>query len=191
MQVCRDDPERDEYYAPTGYRKIPLDTCSGGLELELNGRPYPCPDHDKEFRKKHGISGAALFFAIVIPIILASTVGYFVWQKYGQQRFGAIRLGDGAAVSVNGSSRHTFLTSKLDTESPWLAYPVMAISGVAAAVMALPILITSVGRSLYSTITKRNQRYTSRSSFARGRGLYSAVSSDEADLLGEDSDDEA
>jgi hypothetical protein len=34
------------------------------------------------------------------------------------------------------------------------------------------------------------QRYTSRSSFARGRGDYAVVDDDEGELLGEDSDEE-
>src|SRR5271168_3072015 len=79
--VCAEDKNLVEYYEPTGYRRIPLTTCSGGTELDKR-EAKPCPGHKEEFDKKHGISGAGLFFAIVIPILVAGGIGYYVWQNW-------------------------------------------------------------------------------------------------------------
>lgn len=182
--ICA-DKSIDAYYTNTAYRKIPLDTCSGGRELELAGELRACPGKEEEFGKKHGgISGAGLFFAIVMPILAAGGIGYFLWKSY-ESKFGRIRLGEAGS----GPS--------FDLDSRWVAWPVAALSALAAAVLAIP----AVARTLYRTANERFGRtsrggyrsarpYTSRDSFARGRGSYAAVGNVESDLLGEDSEDE-
>ncbi|KAI9709845.1 MAG: vacuolar protein sorting/targeting protein PEP1 [Chrysothrix sp. TS-e1954] len=181
MQVCRDDPERVEYFQNTPYRRIPMDTCKGGKEMELTGSPQPCPGKGEEFQKKHGISGVALFFAIVLPIAAAAGIGYYVWKRF-EGNFGRIQLGGGGGGSF-------------DTSSPWLSYPVMAISAVVAGLMAVPMVVGSVVRSISERFGRGGYRevrpYRSRSSFATRRGNYASVGADESDLLGEDSEDEA
>ena len=139
------------------------------------GEPHPCPGFEEEFQKKHGISGFGLFMAIVLPFAAAGGIGYYVWRNW-DGKFGRIRLGESGGA--------------FDSESPWVKWPVAAISGLVAVVAAVPMLLAS----LYGLIAGRmgggysGQRYTSRSSFARGRGDYAAV--DEGELLGEDSDED-
>jgi hypothetical protein len=143
--------------------------------MEYAAPSHPCPGHEEEYRQKKGISGAGLFFAIVIPIATAVGVGYWVWRNW-DGKFGRIRLGE----PVSG-------------ENPWIAWPVAALSAVVAVLGALPLLVGSIWRTLrarfgggYGTIP-----YTSRSSFARRRGGYYAAGEENDDeLLGENSDDE-
>jgi len=174
LDQCRADPNAFEYYDPTGYRKIPISTCSGGKEMEYAAPSHPCPGHEDEYKEKKGMSGAALFFAIVVPIAAAAAVGYWVWRNW-DGKFGRIRLGDSSPG-----------------QSPWISWPIAAISAVVAVLGAIPLVVGSVWRTLrarfgggYGTIP-----YTSRRSFARGRGEYTSVDNDEGELLGEDSDDD-
>ncbi|KAF2459950.1 glycosyl hydrolase [Lineolata rhizophorae] len=180
MAVCEENPDAFEYYDITGYRRIPITTCSGGLELELTSLPKPCPGHEDEFARKRGISGVGLFFAIVLPFAAAGAIGYYVWRNW-DGKFGQIRLGD---------TRGYY--SALDSDRPWIRWPVVAVSGLVAVVAALPMLASSAWRSVASRFGRGygGRTYTSRSSFARGRGDYAVVDPDEGELLGEESDDE-
>jgi hypothetical protein len=182
--VCTADPSRIEYWDVTGYRKIPLSTCQGGRELEFGGEAKPCPNHEEEFNRKYGVSGTTIFFAIVIPLCAAAAAGYWVYRKW-DGKFGRIRLGD---PSSEGSGI-------FNSDSPWVAWPVAAVSATVAVLAAVPLVVASV----YRTVAARfgwgygTRTYTSRSSFARGRSEYAAVDDidDEGELLGEDSDEEA
>ncbi|KAI1758916.1 Oligoxyloglucan reducing end-specific cellobiohydrolase [Hypoxylon sp. FL1150] len=189
-QVCRDNPDESEYYEPSGFRRIPLTTCKGGFEPDKVPTSHPCPGHEDEFERKHGASGVAIFFAVVIPICFASLAGWWVYRNW-QSKFGQIRLGE-----QNG----------LDSDAPWIKYPVVAVSAVVAVVGALPLLLGSLWRSASSAFDRvRNRdgggryswlqgssqrRFTTRDSFARGRGDYAIVDEDEGELLGDDSDEE-
>lgn len=183
-EVCKKNPDLIEFNEVTGYRKIPLSTCSGGRELDKAQNKHPCPGHDKEFQKKHSISGAGLFFAIVLPIAAAAGVGYWVYQNW-DNKFGRIQLGDG----IGG-------TGFRGPDSDWTKYPVMAISGVVAVLAALPMLVGSLWRTVATRLGRGSggygyaRPYTSRSSFQRGRGDYAVVDEDEGELLGEDSDED-
>ncbi|KAI1811465.1 Oligoxyloglucan reducing end-specific cellobiohydrolase [Poronia punctata] len=192
-QACRDDPDATEWRELTGLRPIPLSTCKGGIfDPDKVYKVHPCPGHEEEFEKKHGVSGWAIFFAVMTPIILASLVGWWVYNNW-QSNFGQIRLGE-----QNG----------FDNDSPLVKYPVMAVAAVVAVIGALPLLASSVGRaasSAFSRFTGRDSSggrygwlgsngtrpFTTRDSFARGRGDYAIVDEDEGELLGDDSDDEA
>jgi len=160
--VCK-DPNVDEYYKP-GYRRIPASTCQGGDELDKLD-PKPCPGK----KLKSGTSGFGLFMAVVIPIVAAGGVGYYVWTRVLNGRIGAIRLGE-------------------DNDSPLVQFPIIAISAVVAVVLAIPSILSALGGWLASKFT-RTRRYTTRNSFARG-GDYSVVHTDEGELLGSDDDDE-
>jgi hypothetical protein len=83
--MCAADPDLEEYYEVTGYRKLATSTCSGGRELDQS--------YEDEFEKKHRASGVAIFFAIVIPVAVAAGVGYWVWTNYAS-KIGQIRLGE-------------------------------------------------------------------------------------------------
>ncbi|KAK3335508.1 hypothetical protein B0T19DRAFT_10337 [Cercophora scortea] len=193
---CKSHPDEDEYYEPTGYRRIPLTTCVGGKNFDTESEPHPCPGHEEEFERKHATSGIAIFFAVVIPFAAAAAVGWYVWRNW-TGKFGQIRLGEQGG------------TSALDSERPWVRYPVIALSAIVAVVIAMPLVASTVWRSA-SGLAERwgltragrggwsrlggggggNRTYTTRDSFARGRGDYAVVDEDEGELLGEDSDEE-
>lgn len=83
-----------EWSRPTGYRRIPQDTCTtnGARGMDEN-EPVPCSGAEDEFRKKHGPSAVGIFFAVTIPFILAGGIGYYVWKNWANH-FGQIRLGE-------------------------------------------------------------------------------------------------
>ncbi|KAL8723989.1 MAG: hypothetical protein Q9166_008192 [cf. Caloplaca sp. 2 TL-2023] len=174
-KVCKEDPERMSYFKPTGYRRVPLSTCEGGNELEkYESKEVPCRGHEKDFEEAHrGLSGFWIFIlGVVLPVCLASAVGYWVWQNW-HGKFGSIRLGDSG--------------SPFDADRPWIKYPVAAVSGIVAVLAAVPLLLGSLWR-WGSGLFGGGRRYTTRGSFARGRGDYAVV--DEDELLGEDEDEE-
>ena len=186
--VCKADKSLMEYYDITGYRRIPLSTCEGGREFDLTAQSHPCPGHEPDYNKKHGLSSLGLFFAVVIPVAAAAAVGYYVWKFWGD-KFGRIRLGDDLGVGRSIGGHGAF-----DRDAPWIKFPIMAISGVVAVVAAVPLLIGSLW-GLVSTRLGRSRSgysrpYTSRGSFARGRGDYAIVDEGEGELLGEDSDED-
>jgi hypothetical protein len=76
-------------------------------------------------------------------------------------------------------------------EALYIKYPVLVISGVVAVAQALPLLLASLWRSTMSLVGRGSgRRFTTRDSFARGRGDYAIVDEDEGELLGDESDEE-
>ncbi|KAI4178644.1 MAG: hypothetical protein L6R41_008300 [Letrouitia leprolyta] len=177
-KICKEEPDRLSYFKPTGYRRVPLSTCEGGNELEkYESKEVPCKGHEEEFKDKHrGLSGFWLFvLGVLLPIGLASAVGYWVWRNW-DGKFGRIRLG-----GEQGSA--------FDKDQPWIRYPILAVSGVVAVAAAVPLLVGSLWRWVSGLFGGGSRgRYTTRGSFARGRGDYAVV--DEDELLGEDEDEE-
>ena len=186
-------PETIEWYEPSGYRRIPLTTCTGGRELEfIEAKARPCPQHEEEFKKTHGgrLSGIGLLLVIILPVLAATGAGYWVYRNW-DGKFGRIRLGEVGS----GSSSMIW-----DAGRPWIKYPVMAVAVVAAVLIALPDTARRVWRRVRSRFGRGSaagggssgaRTYTTRSSFARGRGDYDVVTdTDEGELLGEDSDEE-
>ncbi|KIX01649.1 uncharacterized protein Z518_09375 [Rhinocladiella mackenziei CBS 650.93] len=195
-QNCRDNPDQVEFWYPTGYRRIPLTTCQGGRELDkLESRP--CPGHEEEYGKKHGISGAALFFAIVIPLAAAAGIGYWVYTKWqtGFGSFGQIRLGE--SMGDTSQSR----------DPAWITVPVAVVSGVVAVAKATPLLVMSLWRSAKGYVplgsggggrfgvgrgtgaSGYGAPYRSRDAFARRGQDYSQVVEDD-ELLGDGLDED-
>lgn len=188
-EYCKQNPDAPEFYPPSGYRRIPLTTCEGGNEFDKTEAPRACPGHEEEFKKAHGASGVAIFFAVVIPIGVAAAVGWWVYTNWNG-KFGQIRLGE---------------QSSFDHDSPWVKYPVIVVSAAVAVIGALPLLASSAWRSASSLIDRvrgrsggryswlggnGQRRFTTRDSFARGRADYAVVDEDEGELLGDDSDEE-
>lgn len=175
-QACRDNPDLVSYYLPTGYRRIPLDTCSGGQDLE-SSREVACDGHHEDFeevQRSKSLSGFSFFLLVILlPFSIAAGVGYWVFRNW-DGKFGRIRLGDSGAA--------------FDANKPWIAWPVMALSGLVAVLAALPLVAESAWRGV-SSLWGGGRRYTSRSDFARG-GRYAVVDPDEDELLGEDEDEE-
>lgn len=154
-----------------------MTNCKGGRELErLEAKEHPCKGHEKDYEEKHrGLSGFWLFVvAVLIPAGVGTAVGYWVWTNW-DIKFGKIRLGpDGTSV-----------------ERPWLTYPIMAVAAVVAGLAAVPLIFSSLWRSVSGLFGGGGgRRYTTRSSFARGRGDYAVVDPDEDELLGDDDDEE-
>jgi len=175
-----------EYYSNVHFRKIPLSTCEGGTEYDKTGEAHPCPGFEEDFQKKHGVGGFTLFLAIVLPFAAAGGVGYYVWKNW-DGKFGRIRLGEPGGGSA------------FDSDAPWVKWPIAAVSGLVAVAAALPLLVGSVWRWAAGRMGGGGggiggggygRTYTSRSSFARGRGEYSVVDPDEGELLGDEESDE-
>ncbi|KAF2733241.1 vacuolar protein sorting/targeting protein 10 [Polyplosphaeria fusca] len=167
-----------EWWEITGYRKIPISTCSGGRDMEHTSQVHPCPGYEDDFERKHGISGFGIFLAVVLPFLAAGGIGWYVWKNW-DGKFGRIRLGEGYGAVGGGG------------QSAWVAVPIAVLSGIVAVVAAVPMLIGSMWRAVSSRFGGYGGRtYTSRSSFARGRGDYAVVDPDEGELLGDESDED-
>lgn len=149
--------------------------------MDHTSQVHPCPGHEDQYQQRYGIGGFALFLAIVLPFAAAGGIGYYVWRNWNDT-FGRIRLGESSY-------------SRLDSENPWISWPVAAVSGLVAILAAIPLLIGSLWRNTSGRFGGGygygSRTYTSRSSFARGRGDYAVVDPDEGELLGEDSEEEA
>lgn len=200
--ACKANPDMVEYWEPTGYRKVPLSTCENGKEFDKQSTARPCPGKEEEFADRHSISGVGLFFAITIPFALAGAAGWWVYRNWNG-KFGQIRLGD------NVGSGAGFGAGAFDSDSPFVRYPVMAISALVAVAGALPLLAAGLWRAGVAAVDRvrygagggfsslrgangvgPSRPFTTRDSFARGRGDYANVDDDEGELLGEDSDEE-
>ena len=97
--ICKLDPSLIEYSEPTGYRKIPLSICQGGLTLDVTMDRYPCPGKEEEFKEKYGVKGTYFFQIFFFFFICFTIFGYIVYDRGirrngGFARFGEIRLGD-------------------------------------------------------------------------------------------------
>ncbi|KAK3936073.1 hypothetical protein QBC46DRAFT_37611 [Diplogelasinospora grovesii] len=198
-QFCRDHPDSYEYFEPTGYRRIPLTTCVGGTAYDQAAPSHPCAGHEDEYDRAHATSGLAIFFAIAISLGVAGVAGWYVWRNWSG-KIGQIRLGE------QGSSSFSPI---IDSDRPWVRYPVIALSAGVAVVMAMPLVASSLwrmakgaaerwgiggsGRGSWSPLGNGGlggRRFTTRDSFARGRGDYASVDDDEGELLGDESDEE-
>lgn len=165
---------------------MPLSTCQGGNELDKTSTEHACEGHEEEFERKHRTSGFVVLLAVLIPFAAAAAVGWYVYRNW-DGKLGQIRLGE-----------HS---STFDSDRPWIKYPVVAVSAVAAVAVALPFIASRLWRSVAGTydrvrggggggwLSGGNRRFTTRDSFARGRSDYDMVD-DEGELLGDDSDDE-
>lgn len=191
--ICKEDANAVDYYEPSGYRRIPLTTCQGGRELEYTAGWKPCAGKEKEAAKKHGgIGGVGMLFAVIIPIMAATAVGWWVYRNW-DGKFGRIRLGDGVAGFSSGGAGDLF-----HADSPLVKWPVAAASGLVAVLVALPSVLGALSRAVGSRFGfgdragyAYSQPYTTRDSFQRGRTADFEPVEDEGELLGEDSDDEA
>jgi sortilin (neurotensin receptor 3) len=192
-QWCKENPDESTFWEPTGYRRIPLTTCVGGKEYDKMSTSHPCKGKEEEYERQHRTSGLAIFFAVVIPFAVAGGIGWWVWRNWNG-KFGQIRLGE---------------SNSFDSDQPWVKYPVIAVSALVAVTAALPLVVSALWRTATSAYERvsgggrgsgggggswlnggANRRFTTRDSFARGRGDYAAVDEDEGELLGDDSDED-
>ena len=190
-QVCVDDPSRKSYFSAGNYRKIPISSCHGGEETKYLGEEVACPGHEDELEQERGgLSGFAFFLvAIVLPIFAAAGIGYWVYSTWERGGFGRIRLGDSYSAVGGGTG------SMFDAERPWVKYPVAGVAALVAVAATIPLVAGAGWRFVSGLFRGRGGaaaggRYTTRQSFARGRGDYAVVDLDEDELLGGDDDDE-
>jgi len=170
--ICKEDESIIEYDDPTGYRRIPLSTCVGGKEFDKSV-PHPCPGKGEQFKQKHSVSGIGIFFIVIVCIGVAAGVGWWVWTNMGN--FGQIRLGEQSS----------------DLEPPYVKYPKLVLVAIVMVATGAAALATSLWRDARTTFGgSRPARFTTRDSFARGRGDYAVVDDDEGELLGDESDEE-
>ncbi|CCE93369.1 uncharacterized protein TDEL_0F05580 [Torulaspora delbrueckii] len=99
-----------EFYEPSGYRKIPLSTCAGGLKLDTASDPQPCPGKEDEFKKIHIVRGfpfLSLFFVFFAIFVLVAWFVYIrgIRRNGGFARFGEIRLGDESLIENNATDK--------------------------------------------------------------------------------------
>ena len=173
VQICYDDPQRVSYNERQGYRKIPISTCHGGELGRFLGAEHACPGHGSEFADRQpGLRGFGLFIvAFVLPVVAAAAIGYWAYQHW-DGKFGRIRLGEPGSGSA------------WDAEQPWIRYPVAVVAAVVAVAAAVPMLLHAAWLQLRARVGG-SRRYTTRASFARGRGEYAVVDPVEDELLGE------
>lgn len=170
--------------------------------MDKTGDKHPCPNKEDEFNRENGIGGVGLFFAILIPIAVATSAGWWVWRNW-EGKFGQIRLGECKYIcflltahvllnhkSSSMDSANLAIASTFDEQAPYIKYPVLAISAIVAVIITLPTLASSAWRAVSGLLGRgRTARFTTRSSFARGAN-YAPVDEDEGELLGEESDEE-
>lgn len=107
--ICKKS-EAVEYFQPSGYRKIPLSTCEGGLKLDTASDPQPCPGKEAEFKEKYNVKGFPFFTLFFVPFIIVALTAWFVYvrgirRNGGFARFGEIRLGDDTLIENNGTDK--------------------------------------------------------------------------------------
>ncbi|KAF7557667.1 hypothetical protein G7046_g5988 [Stylonectria norvegica] len=169
QEWCQLHPNETTWFEPTGYRKVPLSTCEGGREMDKISTEHPCAGYEDDFEKKHRTSFWTILLAIIIPFSVAGSIGWYVYNNWSGN-FGQIRLGETSAT--------------FDSDQPWIKYPVIAVSAVAAVVAAGIAAVPLVASWLWRSAREHT------SGFARGRGDYAVVDDDEGELLGEESDEE-
>jgi Sortilin, neurotensin receptor 3, C-terminal len=169
MGVCK-QPDTNEWFETSGYRKVPLSTCVGGLNLDRQpAKSHPCPGKEDEYyEEKGGLRGWALAYVILLTFGMAGVAGYIFWKRCADGRFGQIRLGEGDPSS----------------QPFYIRYPLIAISGIIAMAILLPDAIVSGWKWLGAKFA-RQKRFTTRRSLQRG-GAYTALGNEsftDAELL--------
>ncbi|CAI4055092.1 type I sorting receptor SKDI_02G0920 [Saccharomyces kudriavzevii IFO 1802] len=108
--VCEKNSDLIEYFKSSGYRKIPLSTCEGGLNLDTPSSPHPCPGKEKEFKEKYSVSAGPFAFIFITILLVIFLAAWFVYDRGirrngGFARFGEIRLGDDGLIENNSTDR--------------------------------------------------------------------------------------
>jgi hypothetical protein len=168
MGICKQEGTI-EWFETSGYRKVPLSTCEGGLNLDRQQtKSHPCPGkEDQYYEGSRGLHGWALAYVILLTFGMAGVAGYIFWKRCADGRFGQIRLGEGDPTS----------------QPFYIRYPLIALSGIVAAAVLLPDVIVSGWKWIRAKLA-RQRRFTSRQSFARdGYASLANESFTDAELL--------
>lgn len=97
--ICKKNPDEFQYFETAGYRKIPLSTCEGGLNLSGKQVPKACPGKKNEFKEHYSINGVSYTLLSLYVFVFSFGCVWFVYERGirrngGFSRFGEIRLGD-------------------------------------------------------------------------------------------------
>lgn len=108
--ICSKDNSLIEYFEPTGYRKIALSTCNGGLMLANSDSPHPCPGKEKEFKEKYKVNHTSFLAIWIFAVLIFTGMLSFIYYRGikrngGFARFGEIRLGDDDLIEENNTDR--------------------------------------------------------------------------------------
>ncbi|GMM35449.1 type I sorting receptor [Saccharomycopsis crataegensis] len=187
-EMCVND-KAVEYFEPTGYRRVPLSTCVGGMQLD-HYEAKPCPGKESQYDKLHGsgLRGFNLFLVIVIPIAAFFGATWFVYDRGirrngGFERLGAIRLEEGDDGAGLGFPTRVENTPTDKVVNKLVDLGVMMFMGSVA---------------IFHFIQRVRKNVTSgRSPFAtNGRGRYSSINNhqvfldDDEDFLGSEEEDD-
>lgn len=146
--IACEEPAVSSWTEPTGYRKIPLTTCTGGKTFD-EGVLHACPGHEKELeRVANGLKGFALFIVICIPFILASGLGYVLWKYNGSRTFGQIRLGDDTFDQNISSGRDRMQE-----------YVLIVVSGLSTIILSVPTVMKFIWQGISSRVTRSRPAY--------------------------------
>ncbi|SJM87275.1 probable Vacuolar protein sorting/targeting protein 10 [Zygosaccharomyces bailii] len=109
-EICKKEPDLIEYFKPTGYRKIPLSTCVGGLRLDDTSAPLPCPGKEKQFKEKYKVNRTPYFLSFLFFFLLLLAITWFIYDRGirrngGFARFGEIRLDGDDLIENNGTDK--------------------------------------------------------------------------------------
>ncbi|CAI4379856.1 CQS_1a_G0024740.mRNA.1.CDS.1 [Saccharomyces cerevisiae] len=116
--ICKKEPDLIEYFESSGYRKIPLSTCKGGLKLDAHLAPHPCPGKERAFKEKYSINTGAYALVFVTILLVIFFAAWFVYDRGirrngGFSRFEEIRLGDDGLIENNNTDRVVNIIVKL------------------------------------------------------------------------------
>ncbi|CAI4037670.1 hypothetical protein SMKI_03G1470 [Saccharomyces mikatae IFO 1815] len=108
--TCKREPDLIEYFESSGYRKIPLSTCQGGLKLDGPLTPHPCPGKEAEFKEKYSANAGIYAFVYVTILLVVFFATWFVYDRGirrngGFARFEEIRLNDDGLIENNNTDR--------------------------------------------------------------------------------------
>ena len=108
--TCKREPDLIEYFESSGYRKIPLSTCQGGLKLDGPLTPHPCPGKEAEFKEKYSANAGIYAFVYVTILLVVFFATWFVYDRGirrngGFARFEEIRLNDDGLIENNNTDK--------------------------------------------------------------------------------------
>ncbi|WPK24114.1 hypothetical protein PUMCH_001371 [Australozyma saopauloensis] len=163
-----------QYFEPTGYRKIPSSTCSGGKMLD-SWDPRPCPGHQQEFNEFYGknMSWGKFLLLLVIPSAVFVFAVWFVYEKGVRRNGGFLRLGQ----------------IRLDDDDEFLPIEENSVDVVVNRIVRSGIVVVAGTIAVFKTLRKVDRKVMEeimRVVFGRrpGRRSYVRVPEEEDELFG-------
>ena len=172
-EICSKD-DVNEWWEPTGYRKLETTTCEGGVQFDKR-RAHACPGKKLE---KVGISGWMMFWVMFIPFLVFAVAMVFIYERGvrrngGFSRLGEIRLDEGDnlhLVEENGVDKVVNVVIRFGVFS----YQLMGRG-------------FRIASKLFSNLTGRDTSYQSSGSMG---AFFNDMVDDDHSLFGDLNDDE-